>query len=240
VLRGKPAAGPFIQDWLVCGPYTKPGVNGATAIFDVPFGPEKPGEKVSWKPMPRGDSANLAALFPGAENCAGYLKAQIVAPRDCNAALLLGSDDGVKAWLNGALVFSTNCDRGDLPDQDMAPIALKQGTNDLMLKISQGGGGWSAHARIIGLDGQPIPALRVEPQAELQPKPSGNSAAVGNGSGSGLNRRAVSTKGAIDCLPEINLQKRARPTPALRHALARQRDHIRGKVNAEHAVRGVG
>ena len=47
----------------------------------------------------------------------------------------------------------------------MAPIELKKGTNELMLKISQGGGGWSAHARIVGSDGQPIAGLRVEPQA---------------------------------------------------------------------------
>ena len=52
-LRGKPASGPFIQDWLFCGPYTKAGVNGATAIFDVAFGPEKSGEKVQWKSVPR-------------------------------------------------------------------------------------------------------------------------------------------------------------------------------------------
>jgi HEAT repeat protein len=165
LLRGKPAAGQFIQDWLFSGPYTKAGVVGATAIFDVPFGPEKQGEKVQWKSVPSSEGVNLAAMCPGAENCAGYLKAQIVSTQECNAALLLGSDDGVKAWLNGGVVFSTNVDRGEIPDQDMAPVQLKQGTNNLMLKISQGGGGWSARARIVGYDGQPIPGLRVLPQA---------------------------------------------------------------------------
>ena len=105
-------------------------------------------------------------LFPGRENCAAYLKTQIVAPEDCDAALLLGSDDGVKAWLNGTVVHSNNVDRGDVPDQDMAPIQLHKGTNELMLKVSQGGGGWSAHARIVGANGQPIAGLECSNQAQ--------------------------------------------------------------------------
>jgi hypothetical protein len=116
--------------------------------------------------MPRADQVILAAFFPGEENCVAYLKAQIIAPDDCEGALLMGSDDGVKAWLNGAIVHSNNTNRGDVADQDMAPIQLKKGANDLLLKISQGGGGWSAHARIVGPDGQPIAGLRAEPQAE--------------------------------------------------------------------------
>ncbi len=170
VIRGKPTgSGPFIQDWLVCGPYTRPGANGAKALFDVAFGPELDGAKVQWKALPRADQASLAAFFPGQNNCVAYLKARLIAPEDCDGALLLGSDDGVKAWLNGVVVHRNNTDRGDVPDQDMAPIQLKKGANDLLLKITQGGGGWSAHARIVGIDGKPITGLRVEPQAETAP-----------------------------------------------------------------------
>ena len=170
VLRGKPAgSGPFIQDWLVCGPYTKPGATGAKALFGVAFGPEKPGEKVQWKSMSRAEQVNLAAFFPAHDNCVAYLKTRVIAPVDCEGALLLGSDDGVKAWLNDVVVHSNNTDRGDVADQDMAPIQLKKGANDLLLKITKGGGGWSAHARIVGADGQPIAGLRVEPLVETAP-----------------------------------------------------------------------
>lgn len=162
-LRGKPAAGPFIQNWSMAGPFTKPGATGAPALFDAAFEPESPGAAVEWRPFPKSNQANLAALFPGRENSAAYLKTRIVAPERCKAALLLGSDDGVKAWLNGLVVHSNNTDRGDVPDQDVALIELKKGANELMLKISQGGGGWSAHARIVGNDGKPIPGLRDEP-----------------------------------------------------------------------------
>ena len=163
-IRGKAAGnGPFIQDWLVCGPYSKPGVVGAQAFFEIVFPPEEPGATVQWKPLPRGNTAELAAFFPERDNCVAYLKTRIIAPSDCSAALLLGSDDGVKAWLNGAVVHSNNVDRGLVVDQDMAPIQLKQGANELLLKITQGGGGWAACARIVGTDGEPIKGLKAQP-----------------------------------------------------------------------------
>jgi hypothetical protein len=163
-LRGKPVgAAPFIQDWQVSGPYRKPGAEGALALFDVVFDPEKPGQTAAWKPVPRGEQVNLAGIFPNETGCVAYLRARIEVPSEAEAALLLGSDDGVKAWLNGAVVHANNVDRGDLPDQDMAPIRLRAGRNELVLKITQGGGGWSARARIVGPEGQTIAGLRVLP-----------------------------------------------------------------------------
>jgi HEAT repeat protein len=153
---------PFIQDWQVAGPYRQPGASGALALFDIAFAPEKPGEQVTWNPAPRADHVNLMALFPNEANCVAYLRTRVIAPEDCDGVLLLGSDDGVKAWLNGTVVHSNNIDRGDVADQDMAPIHLRKGANEVMLKITQGGGGWSARARIAGSDGQAIGALRFE------------------------------------------------------------------------------
>ncbi len=162
-LRGKlTSAAAFIQDWLVCGPYSRPGANDALAIFNIGFDPEKSGVAVQWKPVPRADMIDLMGLFPDRANCAAYLKTKLIVAEDCAAALLLGSDDGIKAWLNGAVVHSNNVDRGAVADQDMAPIRLKKGVNELLLKVTQGGGGWAACARIVGPDGLPIPGLKAE------------------------------------------------------------------------------
>jgi HEAT repeat protein len=162
-IRGKAFSdGPFIQQWVVSGPYRKAGVTGATALFDVAFAPEEPGAAVKWVALPLSKFAELASFFPEQMNCVAYLKTSIIAPEDCDAALLLGSDDGVKAWLNGAVVHSNNVDRGIVADQDMAPIQLKQGANELLLKITQGGGGWAACARIVGNDGRPIKGLKAQ------------------------------------------------------------------------------
>ncbi|MFO1501760.1 MAG: hypothetical protein U1G07_25855 [Verrucomicrobiota bacterium] len=162
-LRLRPSsAESFIRDWMVAGPYRQAGIVGATAVFTIPFGPEKPGTTVEWKAPAPADAMNLLALFPGQENCVAYLRTQVMAPQDQSALLLMGSDDGIKAWLNGQVVHSHNVDRGQTIDQDAAPIQLKKGPNELLLKVTQGGGGWSACARIVGTDGKPIPGLLVE------------------------------------------------------------------------------
>jgi HEAT repeat protein len=161
-LRVKPEpGGPRIREWQLSGPYSQAGVTGATAVFDLVFSPEEKGESADWQSLPPNDHVNLAAVFPGQENCVAYLKTRIISPTATTGAILLGSDDGIKVWLNGEVVHSNNVDRGEVPDQDVAPIRLRQGANDLLFKISQGGGGWSVSARIVGADGQPLPGLRA-------------------------------------------------------------------------------
>jgi len=166
-LRVKPAAGgPFIRNWLVCGPYRQAGATGALTVFNLAFGPEKGDDHVLWYAAPPGDTIPLAAFFPGQDNCVAYLKAELSVPRATEAILLMGSDDGLKAWLNGQEVHSNNIDRGQIADQDMAPVTLKQGANELLLKVSQGGGGWSACARIVGTDGHALADLQVKNQSD--------------------------------------------------------------------------
>jgi HEAT repeat protein len=167
--RVTPGPGPFIGDWLVSEPYHQAGVSSALTVFQLKFGPEIPGTPVKWYTVPAGDTIPLAAFFPGQEHCLAYLKTNVVVPEAQNAMLLMGSDDGIQAWINGAVVHSNNIDRGQIVDQDRAPIQLKKGHNELLLKVSQGAGGWSACARIVGLDGHPIPELRVESQAKAAP-----------------------------------------------------------------------
>jgi hypothetical protein len=73
--------------------------------------------------------------------------------------LLLGSDDGVKVFLNGEEVYRLLTIRGAEPDQDKIPLRLKKGWNRLLLKIENNLGGYNFYARI------PAPAgsLRFNP-----------------------------------------------------------------------------
>ncbi len=161
-LSVKPQPGPFLRRWLVCGLYRQSGVTGAQNLFPIPFGPEKPDEKVLWRPAPPADIVNLAAIFPGQDDCVAYLKTHIIAPQGGRARLLLGSDDGVQAWLNGAVVHANNTDRATIPDEDTAVITLNPGVNVLMLKITQGRGGWAMCARIVAPDGTAIAGVDNE------------------------------------------------------------------------------
>ena len=58
--------------------------------------------------------------------------------------MLVGSDDGVKVWLNGEVVHYNPVIRGAGDYQDAFPVTLKQGTNVLLVAVdNRGHGGFS-------------------------------------------------------------------------------------------------
>jgi len=75
------------------------------------------------------------------------------------AQLLLGSDDGVKVWFNDQLLHINNVTRGATADDDTIQIQLQKGWNELVLKITNGDGGWGAIARLIDTDGNALKGI---------------------------------------------------------------------------------
>ena len=63
--------------------------------------------------------------------------------------MLIGSDDGVRIWLNDKLIHTNPAYRGAYPDQDKIPVQLKEGWNKLMIKVLQGHGGWGYYVRFV-------------------------------------------------------------------------------------------
>ena len=78
-----------------------------------------------------------------------YALAEINAPQAENVILALGSDDGVKVWHNGKLVHNNWIPRGTSKDDDLVPLQLVKGSNQLLLKIQDMAGGWSFVARLL-------------------------------------------------------------------------------------------
>ena len=62
-------------------------------------------------------------------------------PRKQETTMLVGSDDGVKVWLNGELVHKALVDRPANDYQDAFPVTLKRGTNVLLVAIDNNGHG---------------------------------------------------------------------------------------------------
>ncbi len=60
----------------------------------------------------------------------------------------LGSNDGITVLLNSAVVFDKQAKRNLMIDEDEAWLPLKEGRNYLMLKVSQGAGGWGFSFRL--------------------------------------------------------------------------------------------
>lgn len=158
----------FINSWVVSGPYSKKNVGGGELI-DVVFAPEEPSESmeaVSWKAVDSSVIAppgfvDLMKIRPGS-NCCAYLKTRVYVPSATKAKMEIGSDDGVKIWLNDNVVHSNNVMRGAGRAQDVIEVDLKAGWNTLRFKITQGGGDWKACCRIRSADGFHIEGIRFE------------------------------------------------------------------------------
>jgi hypothetical protein len=153
----------FINAWQVAGPYMKKDIEGLD-LFDVAFAPEgEPG--VQWMIYPTDKyGPGVVALDKvfGTEHCAAYLRTRIRCPEHKKAVIELGSDDGIKLWLNGQLVHANNVMRGYSDGEDKVSVELNEGWNDLMAKITQGIGGWQAGFVITDEQGEVMEDLEIK------------------------------------------------------------------------------
>jgi len=101
----------------------------------------------------------------GGQDCVAYLRTNVWSRAAVAARLDLGSDDGVKVWLNGAVVHENNLTRSVRPDQDKVKVRLEKGLNTLMLKVTQGTDDWGACARFRKADGGGLRGIHVGPAA---------------------------------------------------------------------------
>ena len=158
----------YILNWKLAGPYTKEDQDG-TQLFDVAFAPEKDGGKVDWRRV-KGvtDSGqpwlvSLETLI-GGNNRVAYLSTRVYSPKKQKARLEMGSDDGIKVWLNGEMVHANNATRPASRGQDKADVTLQKGWNPLLVKCTQSGGHWAVCVAVRDRDGKQIDGLRVSPQ----------------------------------------------------------------------------
>jgi FG-GAP-like repeat len=161
----------FKSGWLCAGPYRQAGKT-SVELFDIPFAPELAnGRDVTWRPAPgsvdlsRPGEVDLATIVDG-DQCVVYLKTRVFVPIAQPVALAMGSDDGIKLWVNGELVHANNATRGLAPGQDHAKAKLRQGWNDILAKITQQNAGCGMILSIVAPDGSEVPGLRMDPRGE--------------------------------------------------------------------------
>jgi len=154
----------YVPIWSVAGPYREQ-TKQCSALFDTVFPPEEPGSaNVVWGLSPPPSSpeeawqVDLANVVDG-NDCVVYLKANVSVPQTQKVRLDVSSDDGVKVWINGQLVHANNAVRGITQDQDQAEAELLQGSNEVLLKITQNNMGCAAALRVRNPDGTPIKGL---------------------------------------------------------------------------------
>ncbi len=142
--------GGFVTQWNVAGPYTKGELDGGK-LFDVPFGPEMDPRLAMWQLLDAKALSDCVVYFDslfGGNNRVAYLVANIVADKACDAELGIGSDDGVKIWLNNEAVHSKNEGRPVKKDQDKVQVHFKEGSNILLVKVTNNGANWGCCMRV--------------------------------------------------------------------------------------------
>lgn len=177
-LKDIEARADYITSWQVAGPYRQAGKDYA-ALFDIAFAPEtavsEPGaapqtQAVNWQALPpstdpqRPWSMDLLKAL-GGEQCVAYARTWVHCDREQPARLELGSDDGVKVWLNHKLVHANNVARPLQPGSDKADVVLKAGWNPLLLKVTQNNQGWEFCLRFLKPDGARIDDLQADANA---------------------------------------------------------------------------
>lgn len=163
----KGAADIELGTWYSIGPFYPPGgqknftlafppekeaalntYDELTAALDAPDGGKpawkaalaKTYDKLAWKARPEYADGVPHDMSAGS-NGSTYLYRMIKAPKDMTITGYFGSDDGMRAWLNGKLLISNDVPRGHAPNQETAKLELKKGENHLLLKIHNNSGG---------------------------------------------------------------------------------------------------
>jgi len=170
-LACSPSRQRFITDWNLIGPFNAPDMT----YLQVPYPPEKEinlekkykGKNeliLEWKKIQTEESGfiNLAGILTPNEQAIAYGLVYVFSPERRQTHLLLGSDDGVRIWLNEELIHTNPAYRGAYPDQDKIPVTLEKGWNKLLVKVLQGGGGWGCYVRFIDPEG--VLRWSAEPQ----------------------------------------------------------------------------
>ncbi len=133
-----------MSDWSVLGPF--PRSAGGAQLLKEDFGPETGVDlkktyaagKLAWRAEQKFADGKVHAL-PETVG-ATYLYRTLQSPEATTVKLSLGSDDGIKLWLNGKEILSKAVNRAAAADQEQVTFDLRTGRNELLMKIVNTGG----------------------------------------------------------------------------------------------------
>jgi len=159
----KPDRSVFLQDWLVLGSIPISGIGDIDKDFLADYNGEanvRPVEgqtvkisdtELKWVPVKAKDIVDLRKLFQGGrtDDAVAYAYTTIKREEAGKIYFSLGSDDGVKVWLNGKLIHRVLSQRALTLDEDGTGANAIAGENHLLLKVQQGKGDWGFAVRML-------------------------------------------------------------------------------------------
>ncbi len=200
-------------DWHYIGPFDNTEQSG----FDFAYPPEKVldlkatypgkgGQKIVWKKYSEfklGTIVDLAKLFPkDKQNTVVYLYHSFESPKAFKLRLSLGSDDTLSVFFNGKRLLQEPYVRPAAADQDFVDVSVKEGKNELLIKICQESGGWEAYVNPAELPTIVPEAIRQRLERDF---PVSNSvpSAPSSSSGEALFYKVSTIPLPPDCILEV-------------------------------------
>lgn len=189
--------------WRIAGPFQVKGLTGLEDGLDRDYLTEKGGtggseagaaaspfradgkEGVVWKEASDGrreadgyNGIDFQAEFGPVTDVVAYAYRDIESSEDRRVELKVGSDDGIKIWINGEIVLTNHVRRALQPGDDAVIVTLRSGINKLLVKVEQAAGEWGFMLRMDPLkegeaEGVAIKALTAYADNHVNPVGSG-------------------------------------------------------------------
>ncbi len=161
----------FLRHWWIIGPFDNERGGG----FKTVYGPERDARPdpsvthdgknraVSWRQLPVEPLTgwvDLDALMHPDDQALAYAMTFVLSERDMECAVHVGSDEGYRLWVNGALVASRDVHRRMRFDQDVVGIRLRAGWNSVLVKVAEDEGRWEFRMRFAAPNGGALDGWR--------------------------------------------------------------------------------
>lgn len=159
----------FVNQWLLCGPFDNLGMSGHDRIYP----PEREldltatyaglnDRPVQWRPSTLPDNSaymRLADEYDVTDWVCAYAVCWVRNDGPPRAVeFRVGSNDSVKVFLNGDILWDNKVERVASVDEDVIPVTLPTGISNIMVKIGQAGYDWGFFFRIVEPGGSTRPA----------------------------------------------------------------------------------
>ncbi|MCC5929949.1 MAG: DUF4838 domain-containing protein [Cyclobacteriaceae bacterium] len=144
-------SGKYHTEWWLAGPFDNANLKGLSTVF----GPEKQfnlsegfigkeSVKVNWQSYddPTSGYIDFTGIFDPNIYTVAYACKIIQSSEEKKVKFGIGSNDGVRVWVNDKLVLDRPVSRKAEPNQDIIEVKLKKGDNKILLKVDQLELGW--------------------------------------------------------------------------------------------------
>lgn len=151
-----------VKDWHILGPFPNDKNDGLNVTYEPENRIDLSGsykgindDLLKWERREANEIGyvNLLDYFPENKSLITYAYSTFETKNEGKLLILLGSDDGAAVWVNGKEYFRLNKGRSAYASDDIIPVPVKKGKNEILLKISQGGGHWAYYMQIMDKEG---------------------------------------------------------------------------------------